>query len=109
MFPLTSASRLAVEATPPPIQWVPGALSPGVKHGRGLMLTTHPLLVLKLRKSRSYTSCHPKAPLWGVTGPLYLLPFTYPIDEKIFHILHASENNISDACSTHGKTKTGLI
>jgi hypothetical protein len=37
-----------------------GALSPGVKRGRGAMLTTHPLLVPRLRKSRSYTSCHPK-------------------------------------------------
>jgi hypothetical protein len=34
------------------------------------MLTTHNLLVPRLRKSRSYTSCHPDAPLWSVTGPL---------------------------------------
>jgi hypothetical protein len=43
------------------------------KSGRGVMLTTHPLLVQRLRKSRSYTSCHPNAPLRSVTGPLYLL------------------------------------
>jgi hypothetical protein len=36
------------------------------------MLTTHPLLVPRLRKSRRYTSCQPNAPLWSVTGPLYL-------------------------------------
>jgi hypothetical protein len=36
------------------------------------MLTTHPLLVPRLRNSRSYTSCHTNAPLWSVTGPLYL-------------------------------------
>jgi hypothetical protein len=48
-----------------------GALSPGVKRGRGVMLTTHPLLVPTLIKSRSYTSCHPNAPLWSVEGPLY--------------------------------------
>jgi hypothetical protein len=36
------------------------------------MLTTHPLLVPRLRNSRSCTSSHPKAPLWSVTGPLYL-------------------------------------
>jgi hypothetical protein len=42
-----------------------------------VMLTTHPLLVPRLRKSRSCTSCHPDAPLWSVTGPLYLLPFTF--------------------------------
>jgi hypothetical protein len=46
-----------------------GALCPGVKGGRSVMLTTHPLLVPGLRKSRSYTSCHPDVPLWSVTGP----------------------------------------
>jgi hypothetical protein len=40
------------------------------------MLTTHPLLVPRLRKSRSYTSCHPNAPLCSVTGPLYFFTFT---------------------------------
>jgi hypothetical protein len=51
------------------------------------MLTTHPLLVLWLRKSRSYTSCHPNAPLWSVTGPLYLfLPFMAYIIKTRSHI-----------------------
>jgi hypothetical protein len=72
IFPLVSASRPALGPTQPPVQWVPGALSPGVKRGRGLMLTTHPLPVPRLRKSRSYTSCHQNAPLWSVTGPLTL-------------------------------------
>jgi hypothetical protein len=36
--------------TQPPIQWVLGALSLGVKRSQGTMLTTHPLLVLRLRK-----------------------------------------------------------
>jgi hypothetical protein len=49
-----------------------GGSFPGVKGGRGVTLTTHPLLVPRLRKSRSCTSCHPNAPLWSVTGPLYL-------------------------------------
>jgi hypothetical protein len=57
---------------PASYKWVPGALSSGVKRGRGVMLTTHPLLVPRFRKSRSYTSSHPNAPLWTVTGPLYL-------------------------------------
>jgi hypothetical protein len=58
------------------LQWLPGALSPGVQRGRGVMLATHPLLVPRLRKSNSYTSCHPNAPVWSVTGQLYLFTFT---------------------------------
>jgi len=50
---------------------------PGVKRGQGVLLTTHPLLAPRSRKSiaiPSYTS----TPLWAttrpVTGLLYLLP-----------------------------------
>jgi hypothetical protein len=76
IFPLVSASRPALGPTQITTQWLPGALSPGIKRGRGVMLTTHPLLVLRLRKSRSYTCCHPNAPLWSLKEPLYLL-FTF--------------------------------
>jgi hypothetical protein len=38
---------------------------PGVKRGRGVMMTTHPHLVPRLRMSRSYTSSHPMS-LHGV-------------------------------------------
>ena len=34
-------SRPALGPTQPPLQWVQG-LSPGVKYGRGVLLTTHP-------------------------------------------------------------------
>jgi hypothetical protein len=54
---LPSASRPALGPTQPPVQWVPGALSLGVKRGRGVMLT---LLVPRIGKSRNYTSSHPK-------------------------------------------------
>jgi hypothetical protein len=43
IFPLTCVSRLTLGPTQPPVQWVPGFLSPGVKHGRGVVLTIHPI------------------------------------------------------------------
>jgi hypothetical protein len=45
--------------TQPPVQWVPGVLSPGVKRGWGVMLTTHPHL----------------APAWRVAGLLDFFSF----------------------------------
>jgi hypothetical protein len=72
-FFLTSASRSTLVPTQPLTQCVPGAFSPGVKRARDVMLTAHRLLVPGLKKSRSYNSTDPKAPLWSITGPLYLL------------------------------------
>jgi hypothetical protein len=43
IFPVTSVSRLAVGPTQLPVQWVPGVLSPEVKRGRGVTLTSHPI------------------------------------------------------------------
>jgi hypothetical protein len=58
--------------TQPPIQWVPGVLSPGVKRGRGVTLTTHPHLEPRLSMSRSYTSSPPCASMaWSGTALLY--------------------------------------
>jgi hypothetical protein len=37
--------RPALGSTQSPVQWVPGVLSPGVKRGPGVTLTTHPHLV----------------------------------------------------------------
>jgi hypothetical protein len=41
IFPVDYVSTLALGPTQPPVQWVPGVLSPGVKRGRGVTLTTH--------------------------------------------------------------------
>jgi hypothetical protein len=45
----SSSPRPALRPTQPPIQWVPGVLSPGVKRGRDATLTTHPHLVAEVR------------------------------------------------------------
>jgi hypothetical protein len=63
-----SVSRPALAPTQPPVQWVPAILSPGVKCGRGVTLTSHPHLVS--RTSRSYTSSPSQAPSWRVVGQL---------------------------------------
>jgi hypothetical protein len=95
---LTTSFRWGVRPTQPPVQWVQGVLSPGVKHGRGVTLTTHSHLVPRSWMSRSYTSS-PQAPPWRVTGLLY---FTLNAIRKIWpwvcrswkcyfpHILHAT-------------------
>jgi hypothetical protein len=54
-------SRPALGTIQPPVQWVPG-LSRGVKSGRGVTLTPHPLLVQWSRKGRAI----PLLPLWAV-------------------------------------------
>jgi hypothetical protein len=45
IFPVSSVTRPTLRPTQPPVQWVPGVLSPGAKRGRGVTLTTHPHLV----------------------------------------------------------------
>jgi hypothetical protein len=60
IFILVSASNPALGPTQSPVQWVPGILSPGVKRGRGVMLTIYPHPVSWLRMSRSYTSSPPR-------------------------------------------------
>ena len=53
-------SRPALGPTHPPLQWVPG-LSRGVKNGRGVTLTPHPLLVPWSWKGRAT----PLLPIWA--------------------------------------------
>jgi hypothetical protein len=82
IFSLASASRPALGPTQPPIQWVLGVLSPGVKRGRGVMLTTHPHLVSRLRMSRSYTSSPPCASMACSGITLYF--YVYKTTGKIY-------------------------
>jgi hypothetical protein len=69
------SSNLCVQtgsgATQPPVQWVPVVLSPGVKRGWGVTLTTHFHLVPRSRMSRSYT-LFPLRLHRSVVGLLYL-------------------------------------
>ena len=77
-----SWDRIVVGRDFPPVQTGPGAHPasctmgtgsfPGVKYGRGVMLTTHTLLVPRSWKSRAI----PLPTLWATTGPVtgtYLL------------------------------------
>jgi hypothetical protein len=73
-FLLALASRPALGPTQPPVQWIPGVLSPGVKRGRGVTLTTHPHIVPRLSMSRNKTSSPP--PCASVAGSLYFF-FTF--------------------------------
>jgi hypothetical protein len=41
IFPLTSVSGPALGLIQPPVQWVPVVLSPEVKRGQGVTLTTY--------------------------------------------------------------------
>ena len=56
-------SRPTLGSTQPPVKWVP-CLSPGVNCGRGVLLTTHPLLVPRSWKSRAI----PLPTLWATPG-----------------------------------------
>jgi hypothetical protein len=56
IFLVAFVPRPALRPTQLPVQWVPGVLSPEVKRGRGVTLTTHPHLVPRSIMSRSYTS-----------------------------------------------------
>ena len=88
-FPLLS--RPALGPTQPPVQWAMGTGSfPGIKSGRGVTLTPHPLLVPWSRKNRAI----PLLPLWAVRPVQSLcactrvhFTFTFNLRINLEHIL----------------------
>jgi hypothetical protein len=75
IFTLASVSRPVLGPTQPPVQWVPGVLSPGVKRGRGVTLTTHPHLVPRSIMSRNYLALSTSAFL-ACSGTILVLSNT---------------------------------
>jgi hypothetical protein len=69
IFPLISASRPALGPIQPPVQWVLGIFH-GDKCGRGVLPTTHPLLMPWDKKGRGYTSSPSVRHKWRITGNL---------------------------------------
>ena len=95
-------SRPALGPTQPPVQWVPG-ISQGVKSGRGVLLTSQPLLVSWSRKSRAI----PLLSLWAVRPVRSLsactrVPFTFTFMYKeliyIYIYIKNVEVNTSIPC-----------
>jgi hypothetical protein len=72
IFPLSSVSGPALGPTQPPVQWIHGVLSPGVKRGQGVTLTTHPYLMPRSRMSRSYTSSPPSSSMARSGSAFYI-------------------------------------
>jgi hypothetical protein len=81
IFPLFSVSRPALGPTQPPVQWVPGVLSPGVKRGWGVTMTTHP----RSRVSRSCISSLPLR-LHGCSRTVLLLS-VYTLSTVLWDVL----------------------
>ena len=85
----------------PPVQTGPGAYPvsctmgtgsfPGVKYGRGVLLTTHPLLAPRSWKNRAI----PLPTLWATIGPVTGTLYLYSI---CFRQVHCPSSGVSQHC-----------
>jgi hypothetical protein len=64
--PVASVSRPGLGSTQPPVQWIPGVLSPGLKRGRGVTLTTHPPSSAEVENEKELYLLSTQAPSWRV-------------------------------------------
>jgi hypothetical protein len=76
IFPLASVPRPALRPTQTAIKWIPVFISPEVKRGRGVTLTTHSRLLPRSRMSRSYVAS-PSCPCMAVAEQLCFFYFTF--------------------------------
>jgi hypothetical protein len=87
IFPLASVSRLALMPTQLSIQWVPEVLSQWIKRGRGVMLTTHPILC-RGQEWIAAISPLPLSAFMASSGTAYILHTTsHLILDLVFPIL----------------------
>jgi hypothetical protein len=100
IFLFTTAPRTALRPTQPPIQWVPGALSLGVKWP-GRKADHSPSSIAEVKNAWSYTSTPQYAFMeWCLVKhrDFTFLPFTHTNISRLIHmlrqLLRVSENRV---------------
>jgi hypothetical protein len=82
IFPLTSVSRPALGSTQPPVKWISGVLSPGVKARPGRDADHSPPSSAEVVNEEIYL-LSPQTPPWRVAGLLYLYLFFTPWTQEV--------------------------
>jgi hypothetical protein len=86
IFPLASVSRPALGPTQPPVQWVPGVLSPGVKARPGRYADHSPPSSAEVENEYELYILSPQAPSWRVAGLLYFTRYSDVFNLLLRHI-----------------------
>jgi hypothetical protein len=118
IFPLASVSRPALGPTQPPVQWVPGVLSPGIKARPGRDADHSPPSSVDVENEYELYVLSPQVPPWRVAGLLYLLhelqshkPATHEIKPRTdLHVpLCSTEYRLFNCVSPVERTVTCVI